>query len=149
MSQRKKYVIASKSSRILAHILDRIIAFISFIVIVLISMFVFSIFSGQNSPFWLGALLGLIVTIIYALLADSLPNGQSLGKRTFGIAVMSTKRNKECNILESFTRNLFFAIPGGGVIEFLFVLINDEDDNDRRIGDILARTIVIRKDNKR
>jgi uncharacterized RDD family membrane protein YckC len=82
------------------------------------------------------------ISLLYYLFADSLPNGQSLGKRVFGIAVVSTKSNKNCSVSQSFVRNITihsqFILP----FECLAVLL---EDDGRRIGDKWARTIVIRR----
>ncbi|WP_339844136.1 RDD family protein [uncultured Halopseudomonas sp.] len=76
------------------------------------------------------------VALAYFLLKDSLPNGQSIGKRILGIAVIGTVTYQNCKWWQSALRNLVLMVllP----VEILFVLLNN-----RRLGDALVSTMVI------
>lgn len=131
-------MIASKNSRLLARIFDYFVFYIPILVIANLSKAV----DGSvlmAAPMY----LALTLSMLYWLFADSLPNGQSFGKKVFGIAVVNIKSDRNCSILESFIRNfvLIFAFPFSMILECLFVLL---DSDRRRIGDKLAGTIVIR-----
>ncbi|WP_342308700.1 RDD family protein [Pseudomonas fluorescens] len=73
----------------------------------------------------------------YYLFCDALPNGQSLGKRVCRTAVVGYPCPTNCTLFQSFLRNfpkmLFIVLDG------LFVLFGLR----RRLGDMLAKTIVI------
>jgi uncharacterized RDD family membrane protein YckC len=86
--------------------------------------------------------ISAIVGMIYFFLCDSLPNGQSLGKKVCGLAVISRKTNKSCSVLQSFLRNLpllLLLFLGLGIIEGFFVV----HERRLRIGDRIAKTMVI------
>ena len=103
--------------------------------------------------------LGLILSFLYMSIADSLWNGQSLGKKFIGLAVVSLEDGKPCNIRQSAIRNLPFLIPiflgiiplwgiifsillGIPIIALetylLFTL-----DSGRRLGDVMADTSLV------
>jgi uncharacterized RDD family membrane protein YckC len=77
-----------------------------------------------------------ILIFLYPLFMDSLPNGQSLGKIFFNIAVINEKTGKYCRINESFFRNLTLI---GGICDWLFIF----GKRRKRLGDFVAGTIVI------
>ena len=101
---------------------------------------------------------GVIVALVYMSLCDSLPNGQSIGKRLFGFCVVSVEDGAPCNLRQSFVRNLFFTL----FIAFLFfpgwwglfallgeivciavessVILHNPEGN--RLGDMMASTTV-------
>ena len=102
---------------------------------------------------------GLLLGIIYLSWADSLFDGQSLGKRLVGFSVISLIDGKPCRPRQSLIRNLPFIIPMGfalipfwgwfigGFLLFplmvleLFLLFKLESTH--RLGDVLADTTVI------
>lgn len=77
------------------------------------------------------------VPLIYFVLADALPNGQSLGKRMMGLAVVSKSTGKSCTLLQSCARN--GVTPLLGVIDYLVAL----GKGRQRLGDRVANTVVI------
>lgn len=79
-----------------------------------------------------------ITVVLYALFMDSLPNGQSLGKRFFNIAVINKKTGKYCRFHESFIRNVTLL---GGIFDWFFIFGKRRE----RLGDIIAGTIVVNK----
>lgn len=79
------------------------------------------------------------VPLLYFVIADALPNGQSLGKRIMGLAVVSKSTGESCTLLQSFARN--GATPLLGVADYLVVL----GKRRQRLGDRIANTIVVSK----
>jgi serine/threonine protein kinase len=131
-----------KSYRLLARIIDIFIFYLPILAVLISSEskdgFVITSTWGTFQY------LGFILSMLYFFFADSLPNGQSIGKRVFGIAVVSTKIDRNCTVLQSLIRNCVFLIipPYFILLECLFIL---QGDDSRRIGDKWAKTIVIRK----
>ncbi len=105
--------------------------------------------------------LGIILSFIYISLADSLQNGQSVGKKLLGLAVISLEDGGPCSAQQSFIRNLpisiplaiavipfigwiFSAIVGGGFLGLeIYLLCNLDSGN--RLGDVMADTTVMAK----
>ena len=101
---------------------------------------------------------GLILAVIYLLLADGFMHGQSIGKRIFGIRTMVVPRRVPAGYRESLLRNaafallaLFYMVPLGWILlvvaglpivgfETWMVL---SDRLGVRIGDIFADTQVV------
>jgi uncharacterized RDD family membrane protein YckC len=73
----------------------------------------------------------------YYLFCDALPNGQSLGKRVCRTAVVGYPYPTNCTLFQSFLRNVPKMVFS--VLDGLFVLFGLR----RRLGDMLAKTIVI------
>ena len=143
---KKKYILQSsirtaKLSRIIAKGIDL------FIVLILAMVFY---------PF------GLLLSLIYLGIADSLYGGQSVGKKLIGFAVISLEDGKPCSLKQSVIRNLplliplaFAIIPPWGII-FCSILIVPlvsfeiyllfKLDSGHRLGDVMADTTVIGND---
>ena len=106
--------------------------------------------------------LGLVLSLIYLSVADSLQNGQSVGKRLVGMQVISLDDGSFCSLRQSFIRNLpfivpigFAIIPIGGVILSVvigvpFILLElffiYKLDSGHRLGDVMADTSVMGHD---
>lgn len=106
--------------------------------------------------------LGLILAIGYLSVADSLHEGQSVGKRLMGFAVISLEDGKPCTIKQSIIRNLPFLIPmcfaviplWGWIfcsilavpLIILEVYLLFRLDSGHRLGDVMADTTVISND---
>jgi uncharacterized RDD family membrane protein YckC len=71
----------------------------------------------------------------YLLLADALPNGQSIAKRLLSIAVIDKKSGLACTVSQSFTRNAGAFI----VIDWVWIFL----ESRTRLGDMYAKTIVV------
>ncbi|MGF1767096.1 RDD family protein [Enterovibrio makurazakiensis] len=80
----------------------------------------------------------LVVSVSYYLFSDALPKGKSIGKRLFKISVIDKKTGAYCSLIQSFFRNFLCLILG--FIDSIFLL----GKKRRRLGDLLARTIVIK-----
>jgi uncharacterized RDD family membrane protein YckC len=81
----------------------------------------------------------VLINLLYFLIKDSLPNGQSFGKKSMKLKVVSVKNGKNCTLLQSIIRNIINFIPFVNIADALFA----GRYKRQRIGDILARTIVI------
>jgi len=109
--------------------------------------------------------MGLILGLIYLSFADSLYEGQSVGKRFMGFGVVSLIDGSPCSVFQSCTRNLPFTAPlfflifplwWGWVISAVFALplaamelYFISKGATHRLGDIMADTTVIANDGTR
>ena len=109
--------------------------------------------------------MGLILGIIYLSIADSLYDGQSIGKRFMGFGVISLIDGMPCTAWQSFIRNLPFTVPlfflvfpfWGWIFSAIFALplalmevfFLFRGDTAHRLGDIMADTTVIANDGTR
>ncbi len=82
--------------------------------------------------------IGLALGIIYFLLCDALPNGQSVGKILLNIQVVGKKTLTPCSVTQSFFRNITFPL---GILDWIFIFFGEH----RRLGDFIAATIVVKK----
>lgn len=98
---------------------------------------------------------GFFAGLAYLLIGDGLFDGRSLGKKLIGLKVVSADTQKPCTFRDSILRNsilgvgfLFYNILWFGwiflvivaVFEFIILL---GSKNDMRLGDEIAKTIVI------
>lgn len=148
-SFRKKYLLrsginTSRLTRLIAKAID------IFIVLILSMLFY---------PF------GLLVALFYLGLSDALYDGQSVGKRLMGFAVISLEDGKPCSVKQSIIRNLPILIPmafaiiplWGWIIcsilaiplVLLEVYLLFKLDSGHRLGDVMADTTVIGNDSSR
>jgi len=109
--------------------------------------------------------MGLILGIIYLSIADSLYDGQSIGKRLMGFGVISLVDGTPCNTGQSFIRNLPFTVPlfflvfplWGWIFAAVFALPLSAMEvyflfsgkSAHRLGDLMADTTVIANDGTR
>jgi uncharacterized RDD family membrane protein YckC len=107
--------------------------------------------------------LGGLISATYLVLRDGLPTenaqAQSLGKRLLGLKTIRLPGGEPCDYFTSMLRNLPFAVPalimvhpGRGwimgsfiwgalfLIELLLIIV---DDHGERLGDRLAKTMVV------
>ncbi|WHS61094.1 RDD family protein [Pseudomonas sp. G2-4] len=82
--------------------------------------------------------LALGVAAAYYLFSDSMPNGQSVGKKLLGMSVIDERSFLSCNVYQSFMRNI--TTPFLNVFDWIFIFFGSR----KRLGDMLASTIVIR-----
>jgi len=120
--------LASTGSRYLAQIVDQIIG------VCLLVAFIF-LFVGVETS----GVIGIIAYAAYILFNDSMPNGQSLGKKLFSIRVVNKESGKSCSIPESFMRNITTVIPFLAVIDAVMIF----GVKKQRLGDKIANTLVI------
>lgn len=106
--------------------------------------------------------VGIVLSGIYISVADSLQNGQSVGKKLMGFAVISLEDGKPCTVRQSFIRNLPLLVPivlaiipiWGWLIGFILGLplivielyFLFKLDSGKRLGDVMADTSVMAND---
>jgi uncharacterized RDD family membrane protein YckC len=142
----RKYLLKSaikvaRFSRLLAKAIDL------FIVVVL-SIFLYPV--------------GIVISIAYMTVADSIQNGQSVGKKFVGFSVISLEDGSPCSVKQSFIRNLpiiiplvfaiipfwgwFIALIVGVPFMALEVYLLYKLDSGHRLGDVMADTTVMAND---
>jgi uncharacterized RDD family membrane protein YckC len=106
--------------------------------------------------------LGIILSVIYIAVSDSLQNGQSIGKKFMGFAVISLEDGKPCTVKQSAVRNLPIIVPLilaviplwgwiiGGLLGILLcgfeLYLLYKLDSGHRLGDVMADTSVMAND---
>ncbi len=106
--------------------------------------------------------VGIILALFYVGIADSLQNGQSVGKKFMGFAVISLEDGKPCTLKQSVIRNLPFLVPlffaivpiWGWIFAFLLgipllileIYLLHKLDSGHRLGDVMADTSVMAND---
>lgn len=103
--------------------------------------------------------MGLLLSLVYLAISDSMLNGQSVGKRLMGFSVISQEDGSPCSFKQSTIRNLPLLIPlalalipfWGWLLAFLLgvplvaleIYLLCKLDSGHRIGDVMADTSVI------
>ncbi|MCY4523346.1 MAG: RDD family protein [Halobacteriovoraceae bacterium] len=140
---KKNYLL--KSSLLVARLARLIAKSIDIFIVIVLSFFFYPI--------------GIILSITYIGISDSLQNGQSVGKRFMGLAVVSLDDGSPCSIQQSVVRNLPFLVPMVfGILPFwgwiftlglgvpllvLEVYLIYGLDSGNRFGDVMADTTVM------
>ncbi|WP_248769498.1 RDD family protein [Pseudomonas sp. MWU12-2345] len=83
-------------------------------------------------------LLALGSTAAYYLFSDAMPNGKSVGKKLLGMSVIDERSYLNCNLYQSFMRNI--TTPFLNFFDWIFIFFGSR----KRLGDMLASTIVFR-----
>lgn len=82
-----------------------------------------------------------IIPLVYSLIKDGLGEGQSIGKKWFGLKVIKCQTGNPCTQGASALRNFVSSIlPMGCLIEPIMVLANNDG---RKVGDYAAGTMVV------
>lgn len=81
--------------------------------------------------------IAIAIGVAYFLFSDSLPNGQSIGKKLLKMRVVNGKTGEACSVVQSFLRNITFPL---GIFDWVFIFFGSH----RRLGDFLASTIVVK-----
>ena len=122
--------LASTGSRYVAQIIDQIIAlcFAFFVA------FIWEIIGLKGD-------VAIVIPIYaaYILFNDSMPNGQSIGKKILSIKVINKTSGQNCTLIEAFIRNITTVIPILAVIDAVMVF----GSKKQRMGDKMANTLVI------
>ena len=119
----------------------------------LIDLFIVAFFSFLFYP------VGVLLSLVYLGVADSMQGGQSLGKRVMGFSVISLEDGDVCSLKQSVIRNLPILIPWGllvipfwgWILAFLLgvplialeVYLIAKINSGHRLGDVMADTSVI------
>jgi uncharacterized RDD family membrane protein YckC len=127
-------VLASRTHRFVAQILDAFTAVIPFMFLGFLVLFMGDPDEGVVGLFAVAAILFLIS---YHLFCDSLPDGQSVGKHVMGIAVVDEHTGRPCSAGQSFVRNLLLIVLG--FFDWIFIL----GEKRRRLGEMAAGTLVV------
>lgn len=146
------YAKAPLGKRILAYIIDVVIASVPMMILYFVflllnlvqtglvaSFNLFLLFLEVEHPYVL-LMIGYGWPFLYMFLRDGLGEGQSLGKRTVGLMVVRLSGNQPCSKVNSLVRNIIGSILS--VIDILVALIHNKG---KRIGDMLVSTQVIDK----
>ncbi|MFW9080120.1 RDD family protein [Pseudomonas sp. P2757] len=112
-------------------IIDSIVTFALFFIVARVLEFV-------GVPASQAGLVGFCVGVAYYLFSDAMPNGQSIGKKLLGMAVIDERSYMDCNLYQSFMRNI--TTPFLNFFDWIFIFFGSR----KRLGDMLASTIVIR-----
>jgi len=103
---------------------------------------------------WLVPSVGGVVGLVYLLLADAMPNGQSPGKRLLGVKAVHVPTRRPCDVRASVIRNLPVAVAFAFALNPILALVAvpvalfelymvATDPLGVRIGDVFADTQVI------
>ena len=153
------YPKSSSGMRILAYIIDSIIAGLPLMILIPLAIIPFLTYTqvtgqpggpsaGPNAAVIILmaviGLLGLAWSFFYFLLRDGFGSGQSWGKKICGLMVVNLDNNLPCDKGKSFVRNIVLwalsALAGLSIVELILLLVHDRG---YRLGDMLARTQVI------
>lgn len=141
---------ASLIDRFLAFLLDGIILFVVSICILTLSTVILSDFSGVNLDLTLKTSIFFNILILFGyfvVLEGPLNQGQTLGKMAASIKVVNQSDQKTITYKQSIIRNVLFFVdmipyilPG-----LLGALKIKSSNKSQRIGDSIAKTVVIMK----
>lgn len=132
------YDLASKGKRLLGYIIDTAVVFLLLLFKGLLGyVSVYFSSAGSYVVFQYLNFLLFLLALGYLLFCDALPNGQSLGKRLCRTSVVGYPYPTNCTVFQSFLRNASKLLIGP--LDGFFVLFGLR----RRLGDMLAKTIVI------
>ena len=120
--------LASRTSRLLAQILDDLAAFAIACVFLPVALLLYR-------PLLM--FLGIIGAALYVLLSDGFERGQSWGKKVLHIATVDAQTGAPCSYGQSALRNFLLMILG--VIDWVFIF----GQRRQRLGDMAANTIVV------
>jgi uncharacterized RDD family membrane protein YckC len=138
---------ATFGQRLVAIIIDHIILFIIAMVIAIpigiqASFFSFGI---PNPAFWTSmaiySAVNFIIWIVYFTYLEG-KSGETIGKRAMGIKVVSEKGKMDYG--KSFIRNILRIIDFLPVVYILGFIVAVASKNNQRIGDLAARTMVVK-----
>ena len=131
-SEEKQFtnILAHPGKRFQGQFIDGFIAYVSGI----IAFYLFDVALTRDVAVYGGIFIGLI----YFLFSDSIPYGQSIGKKLLNIQVVNATSMQPCTPLESFLRNVTFPL---GLFDWVFIFFGQH----KRLGDFIASTIVIKK----
>ncbi len=158
-----EYPRAGIGLRILAYIIDSIIAGLPLMFLVPLAVVPFIAYvrfqEQVGGPYMEGPGIGMVIFMIiavligglwslfYYLLRDGFGRGQSWGKKICGLMVVNLDDNRPCDKGKSFLRNIVLwllnALAGLSIVELILIIVHDKG---YRLGDMLARTQVIEVD---
>jgi uncharacterized RDD family membrane protein YckC len=131
---------------------DRTVAVILDTIILLVASLVLAIPIGLLGAFGLGlfplffgsfTLLWWLVWLVYFSFFEG-TSGQTLGKQAVGIKVVDEVSQRPPPIGQAFIRNILRIIDWLPVLYLIGFILVETQPNKKRLGDIAARTVVIR-----
>jgi len=139
------YPKAPLSQRFGAYIVDGIIT-VGPVIVAAIFNHLFHLGTQSPATRTINYVATLAWAFYYTCTRDARPNGQSIGKKIFGLMVVNTETDKPCTLGQAIGRGLTLAVLNGiPAIGWLIEPIAAVGSADgRRIGDRLAGTQVIR-----
>ncbi|WP_294736952.1 RDD family protein [uncultured Pseudomonas sp.] len=132
------YDLANPGKRLAGYLVDMAVVFF----LLFLKSFLMRLSMWFGSGFSLSLFQGIeyfltLLALAYFLFCDALPNGQSLGKRLFKMSVVGFPYGPPCGLFQSILRNVPKALFS--MLDGVFVFFGYR----RRLGDMLARTVVI------
>lgn len=140
-----EYEIASTLQRVVASVIDVFAFFLYFLIVGMVidqSMFQ----SGIGTQKVVVLMLLRIPWFFYSPFIEYVTRGQSLGKYAMGIRVVKVNGDN-AGLSEYFTRWVFRVVDIWFGFGFLAVLFSSTSQRGQRLGDTMANTVVIRKNN--
>jgi len=141
-----EYRLAGAGSRLAAFIIDFIIQIVICLLLAAVFFLSYGTFEYRdifsNTEGWsLGLLIisWFLVYFCYFIVCEMLMNGQSIGKKIFGLRVIKDN-GQPVGLQESLVRNLFRAVLDIIYIGLFFILFSPKH---KRIGDMVAGTVVV------
>ncbi len=142
--QHVTHPIATIGQRFWALLIDLVLVSVVTLIIWLILAFI-TLELGRLEMYAIGV-LGL--SILYFILFESM-DGQTIGKKLLRIKVVSTETMKKPTLGAVIIRNVLRIVdafpPNFYIVGFIIAILNDRH---QRAGDLLARTIVVREEEK-
>jgi uncharacterized RDD family membrane protein YckC len=140
-----RYPKARVGARLLAYIVDVIVAVLPMAVLVPLAFGLSARRDGVSGLAVAVVLIGFAWSVYYNFVKDAWRNGQSVGKKAMDLMVVDVKTNRPCTTGESALRALIFFLLNffggmGWLIESIVILASE---NGRRLGDLAAGTQVI------
>jgi uncharacterized RDD family membrane protein YckC len=141
------YQLADIGDRILARLLDYVVfAGLSIVVLIIFGIFsgLINYYSGDGSNIGTYIMIGLwlLLCVMYDLICEIFFNGQSVGKRTMKIKVISLNGARPRvgqYLLRWVFRIIDFGVTGGSLAVITVAL----SDKRQRVGDMVADTAVV------
>lgn len=138
------YPKAGLGYRVLAQLVDGVITYLPVVIAFIIyTRTLTAMLYGSMGPYLISIFLllaGVFWTWFYLLVRDGLGQGQSIGKKIFGLMVVRLEDNQPCTKANSAIRNLY-AIA----LSFIDIIIAMIHEKGQRYGDSRLNTQVIEK----
>ncbi|MFC6096030.1 RDD family protein [Flavobacterium qiangtangense] len=131
-------IIAKKRERIVAFIAD----FLIYLLIFLLFLFLWGNPNYKSNGYEVTGFPAFILFLIGIMLwpiSESI-FGQTIGKRIVGIRVLNGKNYKHLSLGQAFIRFIFGYID---IIFFIGLIVASTNKENKRIGDYVAKTVVI------
>lgn len=139
------YEVVGIGSRFIAGIIDSAIIGSAIGLLILLVFWLFRASNAESSSIFLaiGFIIGFAILWGYYIFFEMLWNGRSPGKRIAGLRVIK-QDGTPISLSESIIRNLVRTIDSLPALYGLGIITMFIDDQSRRLGDIMAGTLVVR-----